>query len=112
MCQSQTVILQVSKERDSSNEANVALKAELERYRDVTGNTVEALEREKAIKAQLEKHNKAQVQTLCPVRMLVTCTMQASKHANCWLHCKRPNQDRTMSQKQHSISKVRTSDSI
>lgn len=54
-------ILQVSAERDSSNQANVALKAELDRYRDVTGNTVEALEREKAVKAQLETQNKAQV---------------------------------------------------
>ena len=54
--------MQVSAERDSSNQANVALKAELERYRDVTGNTVEALEREKAVKAQLENQNKAQVQ--------------------------------------------------
>ena len=55
--------LQVSAERDSSNQANVALKAELERYQDVTGNTVEALEREKAVKAQLENQNKAQVTT-------------------------------------------------
>ena len=53
--------MQVTSERDLSNEANVALKAELERYRDVTGNTVEALEREKAVKAQLETQNKAQV---------------------------------------------------
>lgn len=53
--------VQVSAERDSSNQANVALKAELDRYRDVTGNTVEALEREKAVKAQLETQNKAQV---------------------------------------------------
>lgn len=51
----------MTSERDLSNEANVALKAELERYRDVTGNTVEALEREKAVKAQLETQNKAQV---------------------------------------------------
>ena len=57
-------ILQVSAERDSSNQANVALKAELDRYRDVTGNTVEALEREKAVKAQLETQNKAQVSHL------------------------------------------------
>lgn len=54
-------MLQVSAERDSSNQANMALKAELDRYRDVTGNTVEALEREKAVKAQLETQNKAQV---------------------------------------------------
>ena len=54
-------IVQVSAERDSSNQANIALKAELDRYRDVTGNTVEALEREKAVKAQLETQNKAQV---------------------------------------------------
>ncbi|KAL3149974.1 hypothetical protein ABBQ38_013330 [Trebouxia sp. C0009 RCD-2024] len=52
----------VSAERDSSNQANVALKAELDRYRDVTGNTVEALEREKAVKAQLETQNKAQAE--------------------------------------------------
>lgn len=52
----------VSAERDSSNQANVALKAELERYRDVTGNTVEALEREKAVKAQLQNQNKAQAE--------------------------------------------------
>lgn len=58
-------ILQVSAERDSSNQANMALKAELDRYRDVTGNTVEALEREKAVKKQLETQNKAQV---CPAR--------------------------------------------
>ena len=51
----------MSAERDSSNQANVALKAELERYRGVTGNTVEALEREKAVKAQLQNQNKAQV---------------------------------------------------
>ena len=51
----------MSAERDTSNQANVALKAELERYRDVTGNTVEALEREKTVKAQLENQNKAQV---------------------------------------------------
>ena len=54
-------MMQVTSERDMSNEANIALKAELERYRDVTGNTVEALEREKAVKAQLETQNKAQV---------------------------------------------------
>lgn len=53
--------MQVTSERDLSNEANLALKAELERYRDVTGSTVEALEREKAVKAQLENQNKAQV---------------------------------------------------
>ena len=53
--------MQVTSERDLSNEANLALKAELERYRDVTGSTVEALEREKAFKAQLENQNKAQV---------------------------------------------------
>lgn len=58
-------MVQVSAERDSSNQANVALKAELDRYRDVTGNTVEALEREKAVKAKLETQNKAQV---CAVR--------------------------------------------
>lgn len=54
-------MVQVSAERDSSNQANIALKAELDRYRDVTGNTVEALEREKAVKAKLETQNKAQV---------------------------------------------------
>ncbi len=54
-------MIQVTSERDLSNEANLALKAELERYRDVTGSTVEALEREKAVKAQLENQNKAQV---------------------------------------------------
>ena len=54
-------MVQVSAERDSCNQANIALKAELDRYRDVTGNTVEALEREKAVKAQLETQNKAQV---------------------------------------------------
>jgi hypothetical protein len=54
-------VTQVTSERDLSNEANLALKAELERYRDVTGSTVEALEREKAVKAQLENQNKAQV---------------------------------------------------
>jgi len=54
-------VTQVTFERDLSNEANLALKAELERYRDVTGSTVEALEREKAVKAQLENQNKAQV---------------------------------------------------
>ena len=59
---------QVSAERDSSNQANVALKAELERYRDVTGNTVEALEREKVVKAQLENQNKAQVKLLLPCK--------------------------------------------
>jgi len=53
--------MQVTSDRDLSNEANMALKAELERYRDVTGSTVEALEREKAVKAQLENQNKAQV---------------------------------------------------
>lgn len=53
--------MQMSSERDASNEANISLKAELERYRDVTGSTAEALEREKAVKAQLETHNKAQV---------------------------------------------------
>lgn len=53
--------MQVSAERDSSKQANIALKAELDRYRDVTGNTVEALEREKAVKAKLETQNKAQV---------------------------------------------------
>lgn len=52
----------VTSERDLSNEANLALKAELERYRDVTGSTVEALEREKAFKAQLENQNKAQAE--------------------------------------------------
>lgn len=57
----QSSVMQVTSERDLSNEANIALKAELERYRDVTGNTVEALEREKAVKAQLETQNKAQV---------------------------------------------------
>ena len=55
--------VQVSSERDAANEANVLLKAELERFRGVTGSTVDALEREKAVKAQLENQNKAQVQT-------------------------------------------------
>lgn len=68
-------ILQVSAERDSSNQANVALKAELDRYRDVTGNTVEALEREKAVKAQLETQNKAQV---CAARRHPASLQQAA----------------------------------
>ena len=37
------------------------MKAELERFRGVTGSTVDALEREKAVKATLETQNKAQV---------------------------------------------------
>ena len=57
-------LVQVSSERDASNEVNTSLKAELERFRDVTGSTADALEREKAVKAQLETHNKAQVSCL------------------------------------------------
>lgn len=63
----QGACVQVSSERDASSEANVSLKAELERFRGVTGSTVDALEREKAVKAQLENQNKAQVQTQATV---------------------------------------------
>lgn len=83
-------MVQVSAERDSSNQANVALKAELDRYRDVTGNTVEALEREKAVKAQLETQNKAQVGQLMQagasapaVALLQAC--HPAKATNCLL---------------------------
>lgn len=62
---------QVSAERDASNEANASLKAELERFRGVTGSTVDALEREKAVKAQLETQNKAQVEPNCRVICVV-----------------------------------------
>ena len=66
---------QVSAERDLSKEANMALKAELERFRHVTGNTVEALEREKAVKAQLENQNKAQASSTILAKLLVQCRL-------------------------------------
>ncbi len=93
--------MQVSAERDLSNEANVALKAELERYRDVTGNTVEALEREKAVKAQLENQNKAQVRA---VPSMLTVNAQAlfrSKHAGCGVY---DNPEPVCSKRQTGVS--------
>ena len=75
---------QVTSERDLSNEANLALKAELERYRDVTGSTVEALEREKAVKAQLENQNKAQV-TYSSLHALLTLHVSQTHSQGCIL---------------------------
>ena len=79
-------LMQVSSERDACNDANTSLKAELERYRDVTGSTADALEREKAVKAQLETHNKAQVRCAHPIRACAAHAVRLQPEDTCfWL---------------------------
>ena len=57
--------LQVVQARDAAATECAALRAELERFRECTGKSVEALEQEKACRANLQSLNQAQVSTAC-----------------------------------------------
>ena len=57
--------LQVVQARDTAATECAALRAELDRFRECTGKSVEALEQEKACRATLQSLNQAQVSTAC-----------------------------------------------